>query len=137
VPSWVKRDQRRFPRVELADGSSAEILSAFSPATLAADQRAFSALLEYLAGNDPQHTVLLVQVENEIGMLPIARERGAVADKLFAGPVPAGLVRALAQRGDKLAPGLRELWHANGAKTAGTWREMFGGDEAGAEVFTA
>ena len=27
----------------------------------------------------------MVQVENEIGMLPIARERGAVADRLFSG----------------------------------------------------
>src|SRR5215469_12442718 len=29
VPAWVKRDQARFPRAQLPDGSSAEILSAF------------------------------------------------------------------------------------------------------------
>ena len=42
VPSWVKRDQARFPRVRHADGSSVEILSVFSKNTLAADARAFA-----------------------------------------------------------------------------------------------
>ena len=41
VPSWVKRDQKRFPRVQVADGSSVEILSAFSANTRDADVRAF------------------------------------------------------------------------------------------------
>src|SRR4051812_48449990 len=81
VPSWVKRDQRRFPRVALADGSSVEILSVFGAATRAADVKAFSALLAHLAAVDAAGTVLMIQVENEIGMLPVARERGAVADQ--------------------------------------------------------
>src|SRR5690349_3774803 len=88
VPSWVKRDQKRFPRVQVANGSSVEILSAFSSEVRDADVRAFSAFMEYLKRVDGEkNTVLMVQVENEIGMLPIARERGGVADKLFGGPV--------------------------------------------------
>ena len=80
VPSWVKRDATRFPRAQRADGSGVEILSAFSQNTRDADARAFAALMEYLKATDgTQNTVLMVQVENEIGMLPIARERGAVA----------------------------------------------------------
>jgi beta-galactosidase GanA len=137
VPSWVKRDQSRFPRVQVADGSSVEILSAFGSATRDADARAFAALMDRLKKTDPQHTVLMVQVENEIGMLPIARERGAVADRLFAGAAPAELMRALASRGETLEPELLARWKANGPKPSGTWAAVFGADEWGQEVFTA
>jgi beta-galactosidase GanA len=138
VPSWVKRNQQRFPRAQLASGSSAEILSAFSADTRDADVRAFGALMDYLKRVDGEkNTVLMVQVENEIGMLPIARERGAVADKLFAGLVPIDLLRAIGARGENLEPELRDRWQKNGRKTAGTWAQVFGDDEWGAEVFTA
>jgi beta-galactosidase GanA len=138
VPSWVKRDPARFPRAQRADGSSVEILSVFQPATLEADRRAFAALMEHLGRVDGElNTVLMVQIENEIGMLPIARERGATADRLYAGPVPAELLRALARRGDTLEPELRERWLARGARTSGSWSEVFGDDAWGEEVFTA
>jgi beta-galactosidase GanA len=137
VPSWVKRDQARFPRVQVADGSSVEILSAFGAKTRDVDARAFAAFMEHLKKSDAQHTVLMVQVENEIGMLPVARERGAVADKLFAGPVPAELTRALTARGENLEPELLARWKANGSKSSGSWAQVFGQDEWGQEVFTA
>jgi beta-galactosidase GanA len=138
VPSWVKRDQKRFPRVAVADGTSVEILSAFSTETRDVDARAFAAFMEYLKRVDGKdHTVIMVQVENEIGMLPIARERGAVADKAFAGPVPAELLRSLGARGDDVEPELLARWMANGRKTAGSWAQVFGADEGGQEVFTA
>ncbi|HET7811298.1 MAG TPA: DUF5597 domain-containing protein [Steroidobacteraceae bacterium] len=138
VPSWVKRDARRFPRARLAGGSSVEILSAFSKNTLDADARVFGALLAHLAQVDASdRTVLMIQVENEIGMLPVARERGAAADELYAAAVPAGLMRALAARGASLQPELLELWKKAGQKTSGSWAQVFGGDEWGQEVFTA
>jgi beta-galactosidase GanA len=138
VPSWVKRDPKRFPRVQLANGESVEILSAFSSETRDADARAFAAFMEYLKRVDGKdNTVVMVQVENEIGILPIARERGAVADKLFNGPVPAELMRSLAARGGKLERELLERWQANGQKSSGSWAQVFGADEWGQEVFTA
>jgi beta-galactosidase GanA len=138
VPSWVKRDQARFPRVRLSTGTSVEILSAFSPDVRDADVRAFSAFMDHLKRVDGErNTVIMVQVENEIGMLPAARERGAVADRSFAGSVPAELMRALAARGERVEPELRERWQRNGGKTSGTWAEVFGEDEWGEEVFTA
>jgi beta-galactosidase GanA len=137
VPAWVKRDQQRFPRAQLANGSGVEILSTFSANTRDADVRAFSAFMEYLKRVDgDKNTVLMVQVENEIGMLPVARERGPVADKLFAGPVAPELMRSLSNR-ERLEPELQDLWKKHGAKTSGTWAEVFGNEEAGAEVFTA
>jgi len=138
VPSWVKRDAARFPRARLADGSGVEILSAFSKNTLDADTRAFGALMARLAQVDARdHTVLMIQVENEIGMLPIPRERGAIADKLHGGAVPAELMRALAARGEKLEPELQERWNKAGRKPSGSWAQVFGDDEWGQEVFTA
>jgi beta-galactosidase GanA len=118
VPSWVKRDPARFPRAQLANGSSVEILSAFSTATRDADVKAFAALLDHLKQVDGAGTVLMIQVENEVGMLPSAREHGAQADKLFAGQVPAALTRAL-------------------QKSAGTWTQVFGAGDAAEENFTA
>ncbi len=136
VPSWVKRDPARFPRVALADGSSVEILSAFSNHTRDADARAFAAFMDYLKRMDgADNTVIMVQVENEIGMLPVARERGAAADRLFDGPVPRELTRALTARGETLEPELRERWNAHGARHTGSWAQVFGPDEWGQEVF--
>jgi len=138
VPAWVKRDAQRFPRAQLVDGVSVEILSAHAPVTRDADARAFAALMAHLADMDArEQTVLMVQVENEIGMLPIAHDHSAIANKLFAGPVPPELLRALAARGARLEPELAQLWRKHGAKTSGTWAQVFGADESGEEVFTA
>jgi beta-galactosidase GanA len=137
VPSWVKRDARRFPRVQVADGSSVEILSAFSKATLDADINAFGAFMAHLEQVDAAGTVLMIQVENEIGMLPIARERGAVADRAYSQAVPAELMRVISSQHEKLERELRELYESNGARTSGTWTQVFGAGPWGEEVFTA
>jgi beta-galactosidase GanA len=138
VPSWVKRDQTRFPRVQLASGSSAEILSAFSAQTRDVDALAFAAFMDHLKRVDGEdHTVLMIQVENEIGMLPVARERGPVADKLFDGAVPAELMKSLGSRRDAVEPELLDRWTKNGRKSSGSWARVFGEDEWGQEVFQA
>jgi beta-galactosidase GanA len=138
VPAWVKRNQERFPRAQLPNGQSVEILSAFSAATRAADAHAFAALMDHLKRtDDKENTVLMVQVENEIGMLPVARDYSAEATRLFGEPVPEALMAALTARGTSLEPELRQLWEEHGAKRAGTWTEVFGDGEAAAEVFTA
>jgi beta-galactosidase GanA len=120
VPAWVKRDQQRFPRVRLPDGKSVEILSAFSEQSLEADSRAFAALMRHLKRVDgDRQTVLMVQVENEIGMIPAAREHGPEANEAFAAPVPEALRRAL------------------GKSQAGTWTKVFGPGSVSEEIFTA
>lgn len=85
VPAWVKRDGKRFPRSTGKDGQPQDILSVFGKATRDADARAFAALMKHLKAIDGgRHTVLMVQVENEIGFLPTAREHGPLADAAFA-----------------------------------------------------
>ncbi|MBO9574580.1 MAG: DUF5597 domain-containing protein [Sphingobium sp.] len=138
VPAWVKRDQKRFTRAALPDGRGVEILSAFAPEMLKADQKAFAAVLAHLkAVDDKDNTVLMVQVENEIGMLPVARDYGPLANAAFAQPVPAELVNYLTAHKDSLTPAMRKMWLDRGAKSRGSWTELFGEGDAAAEVFTA
>jgi beta-galactosidase GanA len=138
VPGWVKRDQSRFPRTRKADGEGSEILSPLAPANVAADAAAFRALMTHLRQADgDRHIVIMVQVENEMGMLPTARDRGPATDAAFAGPVPRPLFAWLTGHRAALAPELKALWEANGARTSGDWRSVFGAGPAGEEVFTA
>ena len=53
------------------------------------------------------HTVIMLQVENEVGVLGDSRDRSALADRAFAGPVPRGLIDHLLQYHEELGVGLR------------------------------
>jgi beta-galactosidase GanA len=107
APEWVKLDDARYPRVVNPQGRRMPSLSPLAQATLDADRTAFVALMRHLRAVDPGHTVIMVQVENETGTYGSVRDYAPRAEKLFAGPVPRELVRALRTRN-------------------GTWREVFG-----------
>ena len=138
VPDWVKENQQRFPRAVRADGTSLEILSALSQNNLAADSSAFVALMRHLRTTDSaQHTVILVQVENEVGMIPDARDHSAAANAAFLSPVPAELTSYLSRNRDSLEPALKQAWEAHGAKVGANWPDTFGAGHATDELFTA
>jgi hypothetical protein len=137
APIWVKADQDRFPRAQVGEGRTAENLSTFSENNWAADARAFAALMRHIREVDRSHRVILVQVENEIGIFGDSRDRSSLANKAFAAPVPAELIAYLQKHKDELHPDLRKVWEAAGFKTAGTWEEVFGKCPQGDEIFTA
>lgn len=138
APSWVKTNLERFPRARTSTGQALEIVTPFATAGRDADARAFAALMRHLKEVDGgRHTVVLVQVENEIGMIPEARDRAPAADAAFAGAVPAELLTYLQTHRDTLAPTLRDRWVAQGAKKSGTWTEVFGEGAPTAEIFSA
>ena len=138
VPAWVKREVARFPRSQDSAGRNLDILSPFSASNRDTDARSFAALMRHLREIDgEQHTVVMVQVENEIGMIPEARDHASEAEKQFTGPVPAELMGYLTKNADTLAPELRATWMAAGARKSGTWSEVFGRDPAGEEIFMA
>jgi hypothetical protein len=84
APAWFKRDVKRFPRAVTAEGKPLEIASCFSDNVLQADLKAFSALMQHIAQKDPQReVVIMVQIENEIGMLESARDHSALAEKAY------------------------------------------------------
>ncbi|MDR3741745.1 MAG: DUF5597 domain-containing protein [Terracidiphilus sp.] len=137
APVWVKRDTKRFPRV-VQHGLPIEVLSPAAAATQEADARAFAALMKHIAAVDAtDHTVIMMQVENEVGVLGDSRDRSDAANQAFAGPVPAELTAYLKAHRDALYPDLRELWEANGSKAAGTWAQVFGDSPRADEIFMA
>lgn len=95
APAWVKQDGKRFPRMRLADGTAHYALSPHAETTMQADARAFAQVMKRLAQIDAQHTVIMVQVENETGSYRLARDHAPAAAKLFDGPIPAELAAGL------------------------------------------
>jgi hypothetical protein len=138
VPAWVKRDAKRFPRTQGRDGRGMDILSAFSPEVLNADIKAFRALMRHIRETDSrEQTVVMVQVENEIGMIPDSRDRSTIANRLYAGQVPTDLMAYFQKNRETLMPEMRAVWAANGFKTRGTWEEVFSRGIGTDEIFTA
>jgi beta-galactosidase GanA len=116
APEWVKTDTKRFPRMKTPEGKTHYVLSPHGRNTLEADKKAFVALMAHLGSADPQHTVIMVQPENEIGSYGLARDHAPEAQRLFRRPVPAELVRRLGKR-------------------PGTWTDVFG--EFADQAFTS
>jgi hypothetical protein len=157
-PDWVKKDFERFPRAqivgdktpwpvlgtsevpraEIVGSRNIELLSTFSDANRDADARAFAALLRHLKAVDgQQHTVIMIQVENEVGMLGDSRDRSPAANQAYAGPVTKELMDYLQQHKDTLIPEFRQVWEAGGFKTSGTWEQVFGKGAGTDEIFMA
>jgi beta-galactosidase GanA len=133
APKWVLSDTKRFPRAVSADGLPLEILSPLGEETVRSDSRAFAALMRHLRERDAeQQTVLMVQVENEVGYLGVGgRDRSDAANRLFQGQVPGDLRDYLKTHSPQISPKLAAHFNAMGR----TWKEMFG--EAADEVFMA
>jgi beta-galactosidase GanA len=131
APAWVKADTQRFPRARAIDGTPLEILSTFGEQTLHLDSRAFAALMAHLRSDDSQQTVLMVQVENEVGLVGDGRDRSSPANRAFEGEVPKSLVQALSAERAAFTPELAAHFHPQGH----SWKEVFG--DAADEAFMA
>ena len=127
APSWVKKDQDRFPRAKDDKGKSQEILTPFSEENLKADLNAYRELMKHIKDFDKNdHTIIMVQTENEIGMLPVARDYSTLANKKFNENVPEEFINYLVKNKEYLVPEFKEVWGKNGFKESGTWEEIFG-----------
>lgn len=99
VPEWVKSDTKRFPRMMTKDGKTHYVPTPLGRNTLEADKRAFVQLMRHIRKIDPQHTVIMVQPENEVGSYGSPRDFSPEANRLFAGPIPAELARGIGKSG--------------------------------------
>jgi beta-galactosidase GanA len=95
APAWVKLDNKRFPRVVKQDGDTLNSLSPLGKNTLAADKKAFVELMNYLKKKDKENTVIMVQVQNEVGTYGSSRDFSALAQSVFNAPVPDELIQKL------------------------------------------
>ena len=151
APLWFKEDVKRFPRAVTATGKPMEIASAFSKNVLEADRRAFSKLMEYIKEKDEQQsTVIMVQVENEIGMLESARDYSPEATRLYNSDVPEELLSYIKSHAKTLHPytlkkltgsetlsGGSKKTLSQKLKRGGTWASLFGDDIYTEEMFMA
>lgn len=138
TPYWVKKDLERFPRVRIKNGKNIEILSTFSKANLEADARAFAALMRHIRKTDSQkHTVIMIQVQNEVGVLGDSRDRSVIANAAFAKEVPPELMQYFQKHKNNLLPELKKVWSVTGYKKTGTWSEVFGTGVKADEIFMA
>ena len=132
TPQWVKTNTRRFPRAMTTTGKPLEIVSAFSDEVLKADNRAFEALMKHIKEMDANsETVIMMQIENEIGMLEDARDHSQLAEEVYRKGVPEQLLTYLKK--NKLHPWLQQRVNLKGK----SWKEVFGDDLFSDEVFMA
>jgi len=122
VPKWVKLDRKKYwvcvedvgTKVSRRN-SGANTISPLCEEAVAADAKAFATLMKHINEVDEHGTVILMQVENEIGLLGSDRDYSDYANARFAEQVPAAVAQEFG--------------------VSGTWSEAFG-DDAG-EYFMA
>lgn len=138
APLWFKSDYKKYPRCYTETGKPLEIASPFSENVFKADSKAFVKLMNHIKDFDSkENTVIIIQVENEIGMLESARDHSKTANKLFDSAIPDKLKQYLKRNTKTLHPWLKEKWEMAGGKTEGTWEEVFGKDIFTDEIFMA
>ena len=138
IPSWVKKDYKKYPRVKDEFGKPLEILSTFGKASSDADAKAFAALMRHIKEVDAEEqTVVMMQVENEMGILDNLSETPGnakrdfcdAANEAYNSNVPKKLMNYLVEYKEKLFPELYKVWKENGFTTSGTWEQIFGKSE--------
>ena len=138
APLWFKSDYKKYPRCYTESGKPLEIASPFSDNVFEADSKAFVKMMGHIKEVDEkENTVIMVQVENEIGMLESARDHSKTANKLFNSAIPEELTQYIKKNKSSLHPWLKEKWTNAGGKTTGTWEEVFGKDIYTDEIFMA
>jgi hypothetical protein len=117
TPNWVKLNPKKYPHMVDRDGKTVVSPSPHAKTTMEADAKAFTEVMKHLKDFDPQHSVIMVQVENEPGTYGSPRDFSKAGQKLFQEPVPAGLLKPEV---------LKALNKPTNAK--GTWSQVFGSD---------
>jgi hypothetical protein len=116
VPGWVKRDYKKYFRACHASGVSSNTISPLCDAAVKADAKAYRKLMTHLKEVDGEkNTVIMMQVENEIGFLGSERDYSDLANKEFEKNVPVEV--------------------ADFYGKTGTWSEVFG--QVASEYFMA
>lgn len=139
TPEWFKRDVKRFPRAHALEGRPVEEASSLSRNVLEADKRAFCRIMEHLRDHDAsEQTVIMVQVENEIGMIDVPRDYSADATKLYHSAIPQQLTDYLTKNQKSLHPYLRDKLKNSlprEGRSGFSWPQLFGNEIYTEEIF--
>lgn len=116
VPAWVKQDTEMYFRVEKVNGEKINTISPLCEAAIERDAEAFAKVMAHIKKTDEEeNTVIIMQVENEIGVLGTERDYSPAAQKAFVQMIPKELEETFQKKG--------------------TWKEVFG--EQAEESFMA
>lgn len=111
VPAWVKSNPKRFFRAQYRGGEISQTISPLCAEAVKADASAFAALMKKLKEIDyNDQTVVMVQVENEVGFLKSDRDYSPEAEIAFKQNIPPQL--------------------SDSHNISGTWEEAFLTDAA-------
>ena len=109
VPAWMKKDTETYFRAQKVSGEKMKTISHLCAAAVEKDRLAFTAVMRRIREIDEEeNTVVVMQVENEIGLLGTDRDYSEAANKAFFAPIPEKLAAAIGR--------------------SGTWEEVFGAD---------
>jgi hypothetical protein len=118
-----------------------DVLTIFGTEAQKADAKAFSTLMQHLKDLDEGHsTVIMVQVENEVGCLGDSRDRCELAEAHFSAPLPEEfrdfLAREWSSFTDAFQCNLGELQQCTIYKGM-TWKDLPGDSKRVDELFMA
>lgn len=137
VPVWMKKDTKRFFRVKSKEGKNIETISPFCEEARKADAKAMRALMKHLAEFDKNHTVIMVQPENEVGVFQEIDFCSQALEAFKKDQVPERLITYLKKNKLLLKEDIKNAWQQNGQKNKGTWIEVFGDTPYTKEFFMA
>lgn len=119
----------------------ADAVSVFGSETVRADAKAFAALMHHLKAVDEAHsTVVMVQVENEAGLLGDSRDRSRLAEEVWLRSVPIDLIQVLQDSWPKLNEHVKTNFsqlETIDASTLKSWADVPGAKLMVEELFMA
>ena len=121
MPEWMLSDPTRYYHAVNREGEAVDSPSPFATASLEADKRAFSAVMQHLKEVDPQRTVIMVQVENETGNWKSVRDFSSAAQKYFEAPVPPEVLKAMHARTNAVSPNWRQAFGPDADEYFNAW----------------
>jgi beta-galactosidase GanA len=136
VPIWIKTGRKTYFRARDERGEEIKAISPFCQELLKAETLAFSSVMRHVREVDEHdNTVIMVQVENETGLMHTDRDYSEPADQAFSSGTPSDLLKYLEEHRENLMPAMAEAWKQSGYRKSGTWSEVFG--DLAPEVFSA
>ena len=136
VPTWIKTDRKTYFRARDERGEETNAISPFCQELLKTETLAFSSVMRHIREVDKHdHTVIMVQVENETGLMHTDRDYSEPANGAFSSEVPSDLLKYLDEHRGHLMPAMAEAWRQASYRRNGTWTEVFG--DLAPEAFSA
>lgn len=137
VPDWMKQNTEDYFRAEKITGEKMNTISPFCDKAIEKDAEAFREVMAHIRQVDEEEsTVIMMQVENELGLLGSSCDYSPKAREKFVEPLPEELTEAVKEWEDSQpAYDLKQKDADRSRKPHGTWSETFGEDAQ--EIFMA